>query len=270
MAFLVVAACGGRQESSGNGDELAATPAPVEPITYDDEDIEIIEVDRIEVPQPASKTSEAETSVPAAAPSKSKDVKKQGGFPAVQPLSKLTGRYDEVFNDSNYVQYAFAERLGIDPITSLYEAYNTSRPLVKIGSCDSYHLDNLTHSMPYLVPEAASLLKEIGDDFGEMVRKNGGDPAYNKIIVTSVLRSPYTVKKLRRVNRNAVDSSTHMFGTTFDIAWNNFHYPDSTKSVNAGVLKGLLAEVLYKKRSEGKCLVKYEKKTPCFHITVCK
>ena len=187
-----------------------------------------------------------------------------------KPWAKDVGRYDEVFNDSNYIQYEAAERLGIDPIISLYEAYNTRRPLVKIESGETYQLDRLTHSMPYLVPEAARLLDEIGADFGNLLRERGGDPRYNKIIVTSLLRSPYTVRKLRRVNKNAVDSSTHMFGTTFDIAWNNFHYPDSSKAVNAGVLKGILAEVLAAKQAKGECLVKYEKKTPCFHITVSK
>ena len=177
------------------------------------------------------------------------------------------GRYDEVFNDSNYVQYASAEKMGIDPMYRLRDSYNTRRPLVKIETGENYVVDNLTHSMPYLVPEAASLLDEIGKDFSTVVRKRGGTPGH-KVIVTSVLRSPYSVKKLRRVNKNAVDSSTHMFATTFDISWNHFHAPDSISAEREVVLKGILAEVLLKKREEGKCLVKYEKKSPCFHITV--
>lgn len=184
------------------------------------------------------------------------------------PWANNIGRYDEVFNDSNYIQYQSAENWGIDPIYTVSDAYNTRRPLVKIESGEYYQLDNLTHSMPFLVPEAASLLDEIGKEFGDVLEERGGEREYNRLIVTSLLRSPYTVRKLRRVNRNAVDSSTHMFATTFDIAYNNFYYPDSLHTVNSGVLKGILAEVLLKKREEGKCWVKYEKKTPCFHITV--
>lgn len=187
-----------------------------------------------------------------------------------KPWANFIGRYDEVFNDSNYLQYQHAEKLGIDPAYTLYDTYNTRRPLVKIESGKNYQLDELTHSMPYLVPEAARLLDEIGEEFSNTLDQRGGDSQYNKIIVTSVLRTPYTVKKLRRVNRNAVDSSTHMFGTTFDIAWNHFHYPDSSRSEDPVVLKSILAEVLLKKRNEGKCLVKFEKKTPCFHVTVSK
>lgn len=182
----------------------------------------------------------------------------------------FTGRLEEEFNDSNYIQYQSAERLGIDPIETLYEAYNTRRPLIKIESGRNYQVDKLTHSMPYLVPEAARLLDDIGEEFGNLVEQRGGDRDNNCIIVTSVLRSPYTVKKLRRVNRNAVDSSTHMFATTFDISWNNFYYRDSMLAEDPGVLKGILGEVLKKKRDEGRCYVKYEKKSPCFHITVRK
>lgn len=185
-----------------------------------------------------------------------------------RPWCRNVGPYDEIFNDSNYIQYASAERLGIDPMYELSQSYHTRRPLVKIESNDNFQLDRLTHSMPFLVPEAATLLNEIGHDFSTLLEKRGGNPKTNKIIVTSLLRSPYSVKKLRKVNKNAVDSSTHMFATTFDIAWNNFHYTDSLSSVDAGVLKGILAEVLLRKRNQGKCWVKYEKKTPCFHITV--
>lgn len=185
------------------------------------------------------------------------------------PPLQTQGRYDEIFNDSNYVQYAFAERLGISPIHNLADAYNTRRPLVKIESCSNYHVDSLTHSMPYLVPEAAALLDDIGKAFSDSVEKYYGTRD-NKIIVTSLLRSHYTVKKLRRVNRNAVDSSTHMFATTFDIAYNKFHCPDSSKAVDGARLKDLLAKVLLEKRKEGRCLVKYEKKSPCFHITVAR
>lgn len=186
--------------------------------------------------------------------------------PAAGVYSRPVGDYREVFNDSNSLQYQSAERLGISPIHSLGMAYRTRRPLVKIESGEFYTVDSLTHSMPFLVPEAAALLAEIGKEFGDKVEERGGSRS-NKILVTSMLRSPYSVRRLRRVNRNAVDSSTHMFATTFDISWYRFDCPDSTKAVNAETLKGILAEVLAAKRSEGKCYVKYERKSPCFHIT---
>lgn len=175
----------------------------------------------------------------------------------------------EYFNDSNYIQYAAAEQMGIEPVGDLSMAYHTRRPLVEIKTCDEYVVDRLTHSMPYLVPEAARLLSDIGSSFQEKARKVYAKDE-SRVIVTSMLRTPATVKRLRRVNRNAVDSSTHMFATTFDLSYNNFYVPEGKESLSADRLKMILAEVLSEKRAEGRCYIKYEKKSPCFHITVTK
>ena len=187
---------------------------------------------------------------------------KNGGHIHVNKI----GPYEEVFNDSNYRQYAFAEKIGIGQLNTLADAYHTDKPLIKIATNDNYFLQELTHSMPYLVPQAAWLLDDIGAAFIDTLKNRGGE-GY-KIIVTSALRSPLQVKKLRKVNVNATDSSTHKFGTTFDIAYNSFHVVDSAQSVNQEDLKNVLAEVLLDMRKQGRCMVKYEKKTPCFHITV--
>lgn len=174
------------------------------------------------------------------------------------------------FNDSNYLQYAAAEQLGIEPIADdLALTYHTRRPLVEIGSGEGYATFNLTHSFPFLVPEAARLLDDIGAAFVEKVKKEDSAEGY-KLMVTSVLRTRATVKKLQKVNINAVDSSTHMFATTFDIAYNGFKTPEQGAKVSYERLKMILAEVLKEKRDEGRCYVKYEKQTPCFHITVTK
>ncbi len=181
---------------------------------------------------------------------------------------KNLGPLREVFNDSNKYQYAHAERLGINPIHTLNDSYFSKRPLVKVSSCSDYFVDSLTHSMPYLVPEAAALLSDIGRNFIDSLASRGAD-GY-RIKVTSLLRTPMHVRKLRRVNVNATDSSTHQFGTTFDISWRNFACEDETRTINEGDLKNLLAEVLFDLRKEGRCLVKYEHKTCCFHITTIK
>lgn len=178
------------------------------------------------------------------------------------------GRLSEVFNDSNRNQYAFASSLGIEPIQGLRGAYHTRRPIVKIESNSNYEVDSLTHSLPYLVPEAARLLNDIGRNFIDSLRRRGAD-GY-RIKVTSLLRTPHTVKRLRRVNVNATDSSTHQFGTTFDLSYVRFHCLDTTRTINEGDLKNLLAEVLFDLRERGRCLVKFERKTGCFHITACR
>lgn len=178
------------------------------------------------------------------------------------------GNLAEVFNDSNRYQYAYAERFGIRPVTNVGEAYNTTRPLVQISTNRYYVVDELTHSVPFLVPEAATLLRDIGRNFIDSLGHRGAD-GY-RIIVTSVLRTPQSVKSLRRVNRNATDSSTHKFATTFDISYSRFACSDPSRTIHDGDLKNLLAEVLYDLRRQNRCMVKYEKKSPCFHITVTK
>lgn len=180
------------------------------------------------------------------------------------PVNNI-GRLADVFNDSNYLQYRYAEALGIEPIKNLRMAYRTRRPIVLVKSNKYYEVDSLTHSLPYLVPEAEKLLTDIGKGFIDSLRHRGAD-GY-RIRVTSLLRTPHTVKRLRRVNVNATDSSTHQFGTTFDLSYTRFHCLDSTRTIHDGDLKNLLAEVLLDLRSRGRCLVKFERKTGCFHVT---
>lgn len=175
------------------------------------------------------------------------------------------GPLREIFNDSNKYQYAYAEKLGITPISGIRDAYFTSRPVVHIRSCKEYIVDSLTHSMPFLVPEAASLLRTVGQNFIDSLASRG-TPGY-RIRVTSLLRTASSVKRLRRVNVNATDSSTHKFGTTFDISYVRFEPSPSAPFVSQGDLKNILGQVLLDLRGQGRCLVKFEGKTGCFHIT---
>jgi len=175
----------------------------------------------------------------------------------------------EIFNDSNKYQYKYAELYGTKPILDFSQTYMATKPLVKVQSCQFYEVAELTHSLPYLVPRAEMLLRDIGRNFIDSLASRGAT-GY-RIRATSLLRTKATVRKLRRVNINATDSSTHQFGTTFDLSWSNFHCYDSTRvAIGNERLKWLLAEVLEDMRRQGRCLVKYEHKTCCYHITVTK
>lgn len=176
------------------------------------------------------------------------------------------GPLRKVFNDSNHVHLQAARALGFSPIVADEDIMNLRRPLVAVKSCKEYYLDELTHSFPYLVPEAAALLKEIGQAFNDSLQARGGG-AY-RMKVTSVLRTPATVRRLRRVNRNATEESTHSFGTTFDISYSKFICDDASAPHRSFEdLKNLLAEILYNFRNEGRCFVKFEYRQSCFHVT---
>lgn len=176
------------------------------------------------------------------------------------------GNLAKMFNDSNHFQLLHAQRLGITPISDLRSYYHNVRPLVKIESNENILVDNLTHSYPYLIPEASALLNDIGRNFRDSLKSKGGKDY--RIIVTSMLRTPATVKKLRRVNRNATELSTHQYATTFDISYARFDPVSGVDDTNHADLKMVLAEVIRDLHREGRCMVKYEIKSPCFHITV--
>ncbi|MDE5772837.1 MAG: hypothetical protein K2H86_00080 [Muribaculaceae bacterium] len=175
------------------------------------------------------------------------------------------GHLREIFNDSNHYQLQHAQRLGIAPIKSVRSLYRTRRPIVKVTSNQFYTVDSLTHSLPYLVPEAEALLRTIGANFIDSLHSRGAD-GY-KIIVTSLLRTPSSVKRLRHVNRNATENSTHQYATTFDITYSRFDCADTTRTIHQEDLKNLLAEVLYDLHNQNRCQVKFERHTACFHIT---
>ncbi len=178
--------------------------------------------------------------------------------------------YKRSFNDLNDVQLASAKKLGVKPVSSREQAENLKGDLTEIVSCELYDVDDLTHSIPYLVPRASALLDTISMNFLDSLECKGLNP--NKLVVTSVLRTKDDVKKLRRTNGNASENSCHFYGTTFDISWKRFtkvEDPDGRpmQDVGADTLKLVLAEVLRDMRQSDRCYVKYELKQGCFHIT---
>lgn len=179
---------------------------------------------------------------------------------------KSIGPLRRAFRDSNYRHLESARVFGTRLIRDVNDAWCIDYPLVKIRSCREYYVDELTHSMPYLVPEAAELLGEVGRRFNDTLAARGG--GNYRIKVTSVLRTPATVSRLRRINRNATDSSAHQFATTFDISYSRFICDSLGVNRSFEDLKNLLAEILYDLREEERCFVVFERKQSCFHVTV--
>lgn len=178
------------------------------------------------------------------------------------------GSLKQNFNDSNYIHWAEAEQYGIEPLTNTRSHWRLRSPIVKVTTCPDYYIDTLIFSRPYLVPLAAGRLHEIGRRFRDSLSVRGGGDY--RIKVTSLLRTPQTIKRLRRRNRNAIDSSVHQLGTTFDISYASFIANSAGHARSVDDLKGVLSEVLRAMREEGKIWVKYEVGQPCFHITARK
>ena len=179
--------------------------------------------------------------------------------------------YGNTFPDLNDVQLEAAQKYGVSAVVDRNDAEKRKSELVYIGSNPYFHVDKLNSSIPYLVPEASILLQDIGHNFFDSLQIKG--IPLHKIIVTSVLRSKDDIKKLRNHNINATENSCHLYGTTFDICYNRYKTVEdpngpSNRRVRNDTLKWVLSEVLNDLRQRKRCLVKYEVKQGCFHITV--
>jgi len=181
----------------------------------------------------------------------------------------------DYYKDLNAAHLKYAKANGIKAFKSNQEFINkigdllSDDKLVEIKTCNYYVVDNLTHSHPYLVPDAAELLEDIGKRFQKKLNEHDLKKRYYQ--VTSLLRTGESQRRLSRSNVNATENSSHLYGTTFDITYAKvFTKPRLQK--NAEIADGpaikLLSETIGELRREGRCLVVTEKKERCFHITV--
>ena len=182
--------------------------------------------------------------------------------------------FDKCFHDLNDVQLVAAQANGIDPVADKEEAlqYVKQHKLVDISHSPYYMVDDLTHSMPYLVPKAQHLVNTICLNFIDSLQMKGIMP--HLPIITSVMRTTDDVKKLQKGNGNATTNSCHCYGTTVDISYNRFmpisgtHVPTAQLTRWNYNMKQILSEVLFDLREQKRCYVKYELKQGCYHLTV--
>lgn len=181
---------------------------------------------------------------------------------------------EKEFSDLNEVQLAAARQNGLKhAIANREEAEKLVEEggMVFVGASPLFFLKDLDHSIPYLVPKAHRLLNRISLNFMDSL-KSKKIPVH-KLVVTSVLRTRSDINSLKRTNVNATTQSCHEYGTTIDIAYNNFQEMEEDpmeihNGVRAANMKRALGEVLRDLRYEGRCYVKHEMKQGCFHITV--
>lgn len=180
---------------------------------------------------------------------------------------RYIGSFRRDFDDLNPIQLEAAQSLGITPAECRDDLLRIDR-LVPLKETPGLKLDDLTHSVPLLVPEAARLAQEIGAAFRYQLEEDG-QPLY-RLIVTSVTRTAEDMDKLRQRNGNASLNSTHCYGTTLDISWQRYDKidPEDPRTIEPEELKHLLARVLKAFHEDGRCYIKHERKQACFHITV--
>lgn len=178
--------------------------------------------------------------------------------------------FGNTFPDQQDVQILAANKHGVNPVQNREEAEHSKGKLVYVGSNPFFYVDKLNNSIPYLVPRASVLLQDIGRAYFDSLQIKG--IPLHKIIVTSILRTKDDVAKLRTRNGNATENSCHLYGTTFDVCYNRYKLIQTRqqprRQVQNDTLKWVLSEVLRDMRNRNRCLIKYEVKQGCFHITV--
>ena len=181
-------------------------------------------------------------------------------------------KFSKEFNDMNNVQLEVAQKIGVPPVADRQAAEGLKLRLVKVENTDTYVIDSLTYSIPYLIPSAKDLLDDIGRVFQDSLSAKGLNPY--KLVVTSVLRTEDDIAKLRKKNVNASENSTHRYGTSFDLSyWRYVKIPDLRgrpyEDVPPEYLRATLSQVLKDIHDQpDRCYIKYEKKQNCFHVTV--
>ena len=176
--------------------------------------------------------------------------------------------YARLFADLNEAHLRVARQLGLSEVPKTREDFSR-KGLVKIVDNDYLVVDDLQYSIPYLTEGAAEELQRIAKAFSDSLESKG--LLDYKLVVSSLLRTEEDVERLRRSgNPNASDNSAHCYGTTFDITYTRYFSEDESEAfMQPFELTKVLGEVLFDEKNAARCLVKYEKKEHCFHITSC-
>ena len=149
--------------------------------------------------------------------------------------------------------------VGVLKDLSAISSKTKSETLIEVEPDKGYVIGNMTHSYPYLTPEALLTLRTIGASF----HKASGDNSY--FTVSSLTRTEHTQKKLRKRNSNAAKGvSTHCYGVSFDISYIRYNGVREWSYERTKALEGVLAAM----QKSGKIYVLKERNQSCFHITV--
>jgi len=176
-------------------------------------------------------------------------------------------------NDPNEIHLIHAHKNGLkEPFTTTadfktkIDSLKRKSVLIEVTDNKFYQLKALSHSQPYLIPEAVDMLNEIGYRFQKRLQEK---KYHNfRFRITSLLRTEETQNSLSHFNHNATLHSAHLYGTTVDISYKNFYNTDTDSIESSYEAVQTLTKVLVEMREECKFLAVRERHQSCFHITV--
>ncbi len=129
--------------------------------------------------------------------------------------------------------------------------------LVEIPRDKRYVVDDMTHSVPYVLPAVVPFLQELADEYERELQAK--KLPLVPFIIISATRSIESAKKLNDENEIAREKSHHLYGKTIDISYKQFG--------NKSAQQICLIEALHTLRQRGRCYVKFEVKG-ALHLTV--
>ena len=203
----------------------------------------------------------------------------------IKPIIKVSFQCDHIkfanapilpsnkLNDQNEIHLIHAQKNGLKKpfstnaeFISKLDSLKVHFILSEVSETPFYQLKSLTHSQPYLIPEAVDMLNEIGYRFQQQLAKK----KYKnyRFRITSLLRTEETQNNLSHRNGNASLHSAHLYGTTVDISYKNFYNIKKDTIESSYEAAQTLTNVLIEMRRDCKLLVVREHKQSCFHITV--
>lgn len=217
---------------------------------------------------------------------------------ALHPVPLLRAREEAALRRYvNRDQLERARQLGVPPSRdgAALEALQQAGRLVRLADSTRYWVvRELDHSHPFVTPDAHALLTEIGERFQARLAEMGLPPL--RVEVTSALRTAASQAALRSSNENAArGTSTHEYGTTFDLAYSSFAAPadpiapvdtpeapwvapylhemaalaaETVAARRSRELQAILGKVLRALQDEGKVMVTLERLQPVYHMTV--
>ncbi len=193
-----------------------------------------------------------------------------------------------VLDDKNGVQIPTARALGLaapladrSALEGQLPQLPDGRSLQRLEQDETLRIATLTHSVPYLTPDAVALVQEVGARFQRRLAAHGL-PSY-RITISSALRTQADQEALRQKNGNASARSAHFYGTTVDFSYGQWERPlppqllwllgrlglaDRFADCHQPALRPLLRAVLAELRAEGAAWVLEERQQRCFHTTV--
>ena len=140
-------------------------------------------------------------------------------------------------------------------LTDLERLYR-SGVLVKIPSDKRYIVDDMTHSVPYILPAVIPFLAELANEYERELQEK--KLPIVPFIIISATRSIESAKQLNEENEIAREKSHHLYGKTLDISYKRFG--------NKYAQQICLIEALHTLRQRGSCYVKFERKGS-LHLT---